>query len=318
MKDWERRCITGLGAVLMVCLAVASSDAGSRRLPSAVAKVIAREFPNARVTSVEREREHGVMFYEVNLKENGKRTEVEVSEDGVIGEIESVVSLDDVPKDVASEILAQANGAKIRWVERHERRGRVRSGKLLRVGKPTVTYEAKIISRGKQGSIKVRASDEAANVTLPAKAKAALEAAFPKATVRKVEMEREQDLLLYEVKLVADGRLLEVTVTADGVIVEVAHRAAWDSLPPAVVKTIVKEAKGCTVEETELVERRAVIKGGKVVRLTPPVRLYEVEISRKDHEREIEVAPNGAVLSRGEWERDDEDDEDDDDDDDDD
>ena len=53
------------------------------------------------------------MYYEVNLRDNGNRIEVEVAPDGSIGEIEAVVDFEEVPESVAERIHRAARGGRI-------------------------------------------------------------------------------------------------------------------------------------------------------------------------------------------------------------
>ena len=72
--------------VCLVCLIACGSrpvhagKKGKKSLPEAAREAIKKAFPKAKIRSVEREREHGVLYYEVNMKDKDKRFEVEVSD----------------------------------------------------------------------------------------------------------------------------------------------------------------------------------------------------------------------------------------------
>ena len=66
---------------------LAGSD--TTTLPPAAAKVLRAHFPAAKITAVGRERERGAWYYEVDLEQSGQRVSVEVTAEGVIGEIEA-------------------------------------------------------------------------------------------------------------------------------------------------------------------------------------------------------------------------------------
>jgi hypothetical protein len=94
-------CRSLLFLVAIVSLAVpAHAQRGSREMPTRVEQAVRENFPDAQVTSVGRERETGVMYYEVNMRYKGNRIEVEVAPDGSIGEVEAVVAIEDVPPAV--------------------------------------------------------------------------------------------------------------------------------------------------------------------------------------------------------------------------
>lgn len=141
---------------------------------------------------------------------------------------------------------------------------------------------------------------------LPAAVVDSLEAAFPKATIGEVELEKEGGLYLYEVELTQNGQETEVTVSPEGVIVEVEAELAMKDLPKAVADAITKAAGGAKIEEIEREEIRAVVRDGKLVKLEKPTITYEAEFRKGDKEIEIHLAPDGKIL-KAETEEDDDD-----------
>ena len=147
---------TTVGLVAMTCLLLLGLMGGcATNLPPAAADAVKAAFPQARIGEVELDKEDGLNLYEVELRGNGQETEVAVSPDGVIVEVESEVSMKDLPKAVADAIAKAAAGAKIEKIEREETRAVVRAGKLVKLDQPEVTYEAEFRKDGKEIEIEV-------------------------------------------------------------------------------------------------------------------------------------------------------------------
>lgn len=294
---------------VMAALLCAAAEAGLR-MPAKVAETIKREFPSARVTGVGREEENGVMYYEVNLRDRGRRVEVEVTADGAIGEIEAYPRVEDLPKDVRAIVAKATKGALRVRIERHERRGRARNGTFVPLPTPTVSYEVRYVLGGRRRRLWL---DGKAIGKLPEKAKATVEKAFPKATITDVDLEYEDGALLYEVKVSDAGQQIELKVSARGAILETAMRIPTGKLPPAALRTVRANAKGGRIKSVEKVVRRATVKGGRVAALRKPIHLYEVDVLKGGRKAELEVGLDGKLLKPVRW-GDDEDDDDDDDD----
>jgi hypothetical protein len=134
----ERRILTAaIGASLLVAGVPAASE-----LPAAAAAAVERLFPAAQIVGVGSEREAGVQYYEVTLREGARETEVEVTPDGAIGEVESVVELASLPAAVQDGIRKSASGARVRTVERHQVHGVARDGTFAPLDPPLTFFEA--------------------------------------------------------------------------------------------------------------------------------------------------------------------------------
>jgi hypothetical protein len=114
---------------------------GSDPLPAAAATAVERLFPAASVIEVGQEREHGVLLYEVLVRDGDKNVEVEVTPDGSIAEVETAVAVADLPQAVLDELRRSAGGAVFREVERHEVHGRPEHGSVVPIDPPVVFYE---------------------------------------------------------------------------------------------------------------------------------------------------------------------------------
>ena len=141
--------------VLTVChVAVARRARRARSrpvLPPAVASVIRKTFPGAKVRKVERER-RSIIVYEVEMRRGRKEMEVEVTRGGRIIAVENSVSKGDLPKAVMDAIVAEARGGRIKEIEKVETRSVLG---LLKLKKPKVVFEAEILRNGREMEIEV-------------------------------------------------------------------------------------------------------------------------------------------------------------------
>ncbi|KPK59788.1 MAG: hypothetical protein AMK73_08455 [Planctomycetes bacterium SM23_32] len=268
-----------------------------------MADAVESAFPAAVITGVELEDEEGAMLYVVRMERGERTLDVELSPEGVIGEIEIELGLDDVPQYMAEAIRQATGGGEIALIEMHELRGRVQDGELVALDEPMVVYEVGFIVDNRRHLVEV--ADEPA-LELPQPARAAIRDAFPEAIVKQVEAEREMGLTLYEVELVQNGQEVEVEVSADGVIAEVQVSVKAEELPPAVADAILRAADGAKVPELEKVEIRAT---PELATLDEPQVVYEAEFSRDGKEYEIRIASDGTVIELKEEQGEDHDDE---------
>src|SRR5436305_9670938 len=91
---------SGAGAVaaLVVLVAVAwADDTKDKKItldkaPKAVQDAIKARFPKGEVTSIEKETEDGKVVYDIELKSEGRKYEMDIREDGTVLEIEKEVA----------------------------------------------------------------------------------------------------------------------------------------------------------------------------------------------------------------------------------
>jgi peptidase YpeB-like protein/putative PepSY-like beta-lactamase-inhibitor len=310
------KCMRGLLTALALVSIGAVAQAADN-LPAAVSAAVKKAFPAGRILDVERERESGVRYYEVELDVNDNRIEVEVDSEGGIGEVERRVGIDEVPEALAAAILkAVGPKGKVR-IERHERWGVGRGGRFVKLDKPRLFFEVKLTVGGKKREIKWRP----ASVTLPDATAKALLANYAKAIVTQVKKLKEGGVDIYRITLVQNGQDLVVDISAAGVIIRVDSVVALKDVPRAAVSGIKKAASGASVRRLVKVTRLASVKDGKTVPLDPAVQNYGALLRKGLKAADLEVSPAGQVLGAPAWrsivgdedfEDDDEDDEDDD------
>ncbi|NIA20667.1 MAG: hypothetical protein GWP05_01585 [Anaerolineaceae bacterium] len=141
------------------------------KLPEAVAAAIKKEFPKARIEDVEKERESGLLLYEVELEQGEDEIEVEVSSGGVIISIEMEIQVKDLPKVVAEAIRKEADGGEIEEVEKEETRAVIKKNKegqpvLAKLPKPRIVFEAELEKGDAEAEVGVAADGK---VIKPAK-----------------------------------------------------------------------------------------------------------------------------------------------------
>ena len=314
MRTAKSKTVCGVAAACLVLGTVIAAYGGGGSLPPVVAQAVKKAFPNATVRGFGRETENGVSYYEVNLLQGGRRIEVEVDEYGGIGEVEMRISLAEAPTELAKAVAVATKAGGRARIEKHERRGVARGGRFVALNEPRVFYEIKLYVNGKRRRAVWRPGK---GVDLPKAAARAIKRAFPKAVITGVEEEREGGMKLYEVALVQGGRRVEVEVSTCGVIMEVAGETTVKGLPRAVLNAIGKVAKGASVKRVERTEVRALVKGGRPVKLGRPKLIYEAQLRSGDRKAEVEVAADGTILKTPKWKKAGADDDDDDDDDDD-
>jgi uncharacterized membrane protein YkoI len=86
------------------------------KVPKPIREAIDGRFPGADVSSVEKETENGKVMFDVELKHQGRKYEMDIAEDGTIIEIEKEVAQADVPESVTNTIKARFPGATIKEV----------------------------------------------------------------------------------------------------------------------------------------------------------------------------------------------------------
>src|SRR5262249_61964657 len=77
------------------------------KLPKVIMDAIMARFPKAEITSAEKEKEGDKVVYDIELKHEGRKYEMDIQEDGTVIEIEKEIALKDVPKAITDAIEAK-------------------------------------------------------------------------------------------------------------------------------------------------------------------------------------------------------------------
>jgi uncharacterized membrane protein YkoI len=86
------------------------------KLPKVIRDAVQKRFPGAEITSAEKETEDGKVVYDIELKHNGRKYEMDIKEDGTVIEIEKEVDLKDVPAAVTRAVGAKYPNSTIKEV----------------------------------------------------------------------------------------------------------------------------------------------------------------------------------------------------------
>jgi len=139
-----------IGTVVMVAVLLSMAtyaDWGSGvRLPAAVTKALRGLYPGATLEEAQQEME-GMRVYEVELKQGEREFEVTVAPNGTVIEVESEISVEELPDPVKAALRRAAQGAKIEEVSKEVTEWVVT---LKKLDKPQVSYEAEMVKNGRE------------------------------------------------------------------------------------------------------------------------------------------------------------------------
>ena len=111
------RSAAAIATALLVFTAAIADDAKKvplDKIPKAIKDAINARFPEAEITSVEKETEDGKVVFDVELKHKGRKYEMDIQEDGTVIEIEKEVALKDAPAALAKTVDAKFPKATIK------------------------------------------------------------------------------------------------------------------------------------------------------------------------------------------------------------
>jgi len=169
------------------------------KLPVAVVRSVRENFPGAVIRSYGREREMGMTYYEVNLHRKGDRIEVEIAPNGSIGEVETVVASEDLPRKVYEMLQLAIGAGVVKRIEKHERWGVAgRSGRFVQLVEPRIFFEATYDLNGQRREAIVRYKPE---MTMSRDAENEIRFSYPRAQIRDVQVSDAENVRLYRVVL---------------------------------------------------------------------------------------------------------------------
>jgi uncharacterized membrane protein YkoI len=109
-----------MGVAAMIVVLPATAWGQEKLTPDKVpAKVMAaakERFPGAEFTSITKEKENNQVIYDLELKHQGRKYEMDIKEDGTIIEIEKQVFNKDVPAAITKAVTAKYPGSGIEEV----------------------------------------------------------------------------------------------------------------------------------------------------------------------------------------------------------
>jgi hypothetical protein len=121
----------------------------ARNLPAPVAKALQDNRPDAEIDKLSIEHEHGVTAYDFEFK--GREGEMDVTQDGTVLDIATIIDAKDLPEPVAATIRREAKGRPIKQLSKSEVRAEIVAengkGRVSLLATPNYVYEAEF-SRG--------------------------------------------------------------------------------------------------------------------------------------------------------------------------
>lgn len=114
-----------MGGIAVVCLVILANSAAAvdkaekiapGKLPKKIKDAVNARFPGAEVTSAEKEKENGEVVFDIELKHEGRKYEMDIKEDGTIVEIEKEVASKDVPEVITKAVKGKFPTATIKEV----------------------------------------------------------------------------------------------------------------------------------------------------------------------------------------------------------
>ncbi len=134
----------GCLAVLLAALSIGCSQRVDLAMTAPqAAEAIKSAFPDATLVKATREPKAGLKTYEATLMRDGRTTDVLVSAEGALIEIENQVSLEEVPAPAADTIKGIVGKGRITRLEKVEHRYALESCQMTRIDPPSVFYEVK-------------------------------------------------------------------------------------------------------------------------------------------------------------------------------
>jgi hypothetical protein len=122
-------------AVLVACLSAHAAE----KCPPAVAAAVQKGYPDSKITSCKKEKEHGATQYEVRLSTKESKTlELDISPEGSVLQTEEKVEMSGVPSAVTSAFEAKYPSSKATKAEKQTK------------ADGTITYELSFKTHGKK------------------------------------------------------------------------------------------------------------------------------------------------------------------------
>jgi hypothetical protein len=132
-----------------------TQSAKNHNLPAPVAKALQDNRPGADIDKLSIEKEHGITVYDFEFK--ARQGEMDVTQDGTVLDVATVIEMKDLPDAVAATIRKEAKGRAIKQLTKSEVRAEIVAeggkGRVSTFATPKYVYEAEFT----RGEIEVAA-----------------------------------------------------------------------------------------------------------------------------------------------------------------
>jgi uncharacterized membrane protein YkoI len=224
LKRWILLVLIGLGLVAGMAIAGNDENISLSQVPAKAREALLKLAKGAQITEVEREKEHGMIFYEAEWKVNGREKEAKVTAEGALVELEEKIRPKNVPaavkKVVAKEFPA---GAKVKYervmIVVYEVEGKVNGKEKEILILPTGKIHGREEGDDDNDDDDDDGEENEVDVTLdqvPAAVKATILAEAKGVSIKEIERESKKGKAVYEAEWMEDGKEIEIKVSSDG------------------------------------------------------------------------------------------------------
>lgn len=92
------------GVVLAVAVSWGEEKVDPDKIPKVVMDTLKSKFPKPEITKCTKEKEGGAVIYDIELKQDGRKCEADIKEDGTLMNFEKEVELKDLPEAVTKAV----------------------------------------------------------------------------------------------------------------------------------------------------------------------------------------------------------------------
>jgi hypothetical protein len=154
---WASRVVVVMTVAMPIAWAMSQGTKEEKlkasQLPAAVTEAIKNNCDACIIDKATREVENGVRIYDIEFK--NRQGEMDVSEDGVVIDRETVVATGDVPTAALEAIRKATPDGTIRQVSKDEVRAELKAGQVLKLDNPKYLYEADLVKNNQVAEIQV-------------------------------------------------------------------------------------------------------------------------------------------------------------------
>lgn len=146
--------------------------------------------------------------------------------------------------------------------------------------------------QGEKMEAEKKAADDLKLDNIPAVVMDSLKARFPEAEIRQWTVEKEGDIVVYDIEFEQAGRKFEADIKEDGSIHNWEKELAAEDLPEAVKTTVATKYPQAALHE---IMEITMVTDGEIA-----LEGYEIVLETADQKAiEVTVAPDGAILEEG-------------------